>query len=416
MYRQGDATFTDEEFELARRFADAAALALDNAHVRARLEHQAQTDSLTGLYNHRYFHERLRSELRRVSRAHDAVVGADARHRRLQARQRRPRARRRRRGALRARGRALADRARLRRRLSARRRGVRGDPPLVRRGGGARPRQPAHRATRGDRSRPGRQGDRLDRARARAEARDEPARADRLRRGGDDDRQGPRQEPDRVLRGRRDRAAGHARGRRPHRALDRAHEDAAEPQRQAQPPQRRAPDRAHDRERAALADRLPQLPRVRRGRRGRGPGRLPWRARRPGADHARGAGLQARRRRHGPGRTDRRVSPPSGCGPLRVRGVHPRYRPDRRVVPRGAAPLRLPGDRRRRALETRPRPVRRGRPPSARGARRPRLGRARERAPLRGRAPRGGERARRCSSSAASSPRRRVWRRFSGLS
>ncbi len=73
MYRQGDATFNDEEFELARRFADAAALALDNAHVRARLEHQAQTDSLTGLYNHRYFHERLRSELRRVSRAHDAV-------------------------------------------------------------------------------------------------------------------------------------------------------------------------------------------------------------------------------------------------------------------------------------------------------------------------------------------------------
>ena len=73
MYRQGDATFTDEEFELARRFADAAALALDNAQVRARLELQAQTDSLTGLYNHRYFHERLRSELRRVSRAHDAV-------------------------------------------------------------------------------------------------------------------------------------------------------------------------------------------------------------------------------------------------------------------------------------------------------------------------------------------------------
>ena len=73
MYRQGDATFTDEEFELARRFGDAAALALDNAHVRARLEHQAQTDSLTGLYNHRYFHERLRSELRRASRVHDAV-------------------------------------------------------------------------------------------------------------------------------------------------------------------------------------------------------------------------------------------------------------------------------------------------------------------------------------------------------
>jgi diguanylate cyclase (GGDEF)-like protein len=75
VYRLGsDASFTDEEFELAKRFADAAALALDNAHIRARLEHQAQTDSLTGLYNHRYFHERLRAELTRASRSHDPVA------------------------------------------------------------------------------------------------------------------------------------------------------------------------------------------------------------------------------------------------------------------------------------------------------------------------------------------------------
>src|SRR5438552_1771556 len=50
------------------------ALALDNAHIRARLERLAQTDSLTGLYNHRYFHERLRSELTRASRSHDSVA------------------------------------------------------------------------------------------------------------------------------------------------------------------------------------------------------------------------------------------------------------------------------------------------------------------------------------------------------
>ena len=49
VYRIGDdASFTEQEFELAKRFGDAAALALDNAHIRARLEHQAQTDSLTG--------------------------------------------------------------------------------------------------------------------------------------------------------------------------------------------------------------------------------------------------------------------------------------------------------------------------------------------------------------------------------
>ncbi len=75
IYRAGEeASFTEEEFDLAKRFADAAALALDNAQIRARLEHQAQTDGLTGLYNHRYFHERLRTELQRASRSHEPVA------------------------------------------------------------------------------------------------------------------------------------------------------------------------------------------------------------------------------------------------------------------------------------------------------------------------------------------------------
>lgn len=74
IYRLGeDASFDDDEFELAKRFGDAAALALDNAQVRARLEHQAMTDSLTGLYNHRAFHERLRKALASASRSHEAV-------------------------------------------------------------------------------------------------------------------------------------------------------------------------------------------------------------------------------------------------------------------------------------------------------------------------------------------------------
>ena len=75
VYRLGTgARFSTEEFELAKRFGDAAALALDNAQVRAALELQAQTDSLTGLYNHRYFHDRLRSELNRASRTHDSIA------------------------------------------------------------------------------------------------------------------------------------------------------------------------------------------------------------------------------------------------------------------------------------------------------------------------------------------------------
>src|SRR5262252_359103 len=74
IYREGEeASFTPEEFRLATRFGDAAALALDNAHIRATLEQQAQTDPLTGLLNHRAFHELLRKELLRASSVHDTV-------------------------------------------------------------------------------------------------------------------------------------------------------------------------------------------------------------------------------------------------------------------------------------------------------------------------------------------------------
>src|SRR5437773_2601291 len=75
IYRLGeDASFDEDEFELAKRFGDAAALALDNAQIRARLEHQAMTDPLTGLYNHRAFHERLRVALSNASRSHELVT------------------------------------------------------------------------------------------------------------------------------------------------------------------------------------------------------------------------------------------------------------------------------------------------------------------------------------------------------
>ena len=75
IYRVGeDAAFTDDEFHLATRFGDAAALAMDNADIRARLEYQASTDALTGLYNHRAFHDRLRQEVMRASADHDTVA------------------------------------------------------------------------------------------------------------------------------------------------------------------------------------------------------------------------------------------------------------------------------------------------------------------------------------------------------
>jgi diguanylate cyclase (GGDEF)-like protein len=73
IYRDGLQVFSEDEYELAKRYADAAALAIDNAHIRASLEHQAQTDSLTGLWNHRSFHERLRHALLRASALHEQV-------------------------------------------------------------------------------------------------------------------------------------------------------------------------------------------------------------------------------------------------------------------------------------------------------------------------------------------------------
>jgi diguanylate cyclase (GGDEF)-like protein len=69
IYREGEAVaFSEMEFEIAKRFGDAAALALDNAENRARLEHQARTDSLTGLFNHSVFYERLLQSLQESSR------------------------------------------------------------------------------------------------------------------------------------------------------------------------------------------------------------------------------------------------------------------------------------------------------------------------------------------------------------
>ena len=74
IYRTGEGVrFTEAEFELAQRFADAAALAVANAQTREALELQALTDPLTGLNNHRFFHERLRAELIRAGRSHDSV-------------------------------------------------------------------------------------------------------------------------------------------------------------------------------------------------------------------------------------------------------------------------------------------------------------------------------------------------------
>ncbi len=59
--------FDEDEFRRAVRFAGVAALAMDNAEIRERLEAEIVTDHLTALFNHRHFHERMAEELRRAS-------------------------------------------------------------------------------------------------------------------------------------------------------------------------------------------------------------------------------------------------------------------------------------------------------------------------------------------------------------
>src|SRR5438132_10333940 len=75
LYRIGENNhFSLQEFKLAILFSELAALAIDNAQIRSRLETEVITDHLTALYNHRYFHERLAEELRRANRQR-ATVG-----------------------------------------------------------------------------------------------------------------------------------------------------------------------------------------------------------------------------------------------------------------------------------------------------------------------------------------------------
>jgi len=60
LYREGEASrFSDDEFAMAQRFADAVTLAFVNAKTRHQLADLARTDYLTGVLNRRGFHEEL---------------------------------------------------------------------------------------------------------------------------------------------------------------------------------------------------------------------------------------------------------------------------------------------------------------------------------------------------------------------
>ncbi len=60
--------FTEPEFELAGTLAALAAVTIENARLSGSVERLAITDGLTGLYNHRYFYDRLAQEVARAER------------------------------------------------------------------------------------------------------------------------------------------------------------------------------------------------------------------------------------------------------------------------------------------------------------------------------------------------------------
>ena len=64
----GTAAFTQDDVATASALADFTAIALENAGLFAELQRSAITDSLTGVYNTRYFHEILGRETARADR------------------------------------------------------------------------------------------------------------------------------------------------------------------------------------------------------------------------------------------------------------------------------------------------------------------------------------------------------------
>ncbi len=60
--------WTADEIALAGALAEQAAVAIERARLYKRVQEQAITDGLTGLFNHRYFYERLDQEVARARR------------------------------------------------------------------------------------------------------------------------------------------------------------------------------------------------------------------------------------------------------------------------------------------------------------------------------------------------------------
>jgi diguanylate cyclase (GGDEF)-like protein/putative nucleotidyltransferase with HDIG domain len=61
-------SYESDDIDLMMTLANEAAVVIENARIYERAKQRANTDELTGLFNHRYFHQRLDEEIARSSR------------------------------------------------------------------------------------------------------------------------------------------------------------------------------------------------------------------------------------------------------------------------------------------------------------------------------------------------------------
>lgn len=66
--KQSAGFYSSDDTELLMTLATEAAVAIENAQLYDQAKQRAHTDELTGLFNHRYFHERLDEEITRCTR------------------------------------------------------------------------------------------------------------------------------------------------------------------------------------------------------------------------------------------------------------------------------------------------------------------------------------------------------------
>ncbi len=66
--KEADTIYSHEDLELVMSMASQASTIIENAQLYSQAVTRANTDGLTGLYNHRHFHERLDHEIARGSR------------------------------------------------------------------------------------------------------------------------------------------------------------------------------------------------------------------------------------------------------------------------------------------------------------------------------------------------------------